>query len=283
MSDVANLQPATLPAAAAITNTDALLVVVDGVPSTIPVATVRPLLKGDPGTPGADGAPGAAGPQGPAGAASTVAGPTGPTGPQGPAGASSTVPGPTGPQGPQGVAGNNGATGPQGPQGLPGADGATGPQGPAGTPGTIVAVAKNTATQTNTSATVSVDITGLAAAVTAGRRYIWRALVPFQTAATTTGIGFGFTGPAMTTFLSRVSIQQGAAGVSQTYTNVGTALATVLTSTAVVAANTTYLAEVEVICTPSANGTLQLGFRSEVAASQASVLNGAGGYLIDLG
>jgi hypothetical protein len=63
--------------------------------------------------------------------------------------------------------------------------------------------------------------------------------------------------------------------------NTVTAPATALTSTAVVAANTQYLASLEVVLTPSANGSLQVGFRSEVNGSQVSVLNGAAGYLID--
>lgn len=150
-------------------------------------------------------------------------------------------------------------------------------------PGVGVTVMRNSAQLNNTSATVSVDITGMAATVTAGRRYTLRALVPFRSTATTTGIGFGFTGPAMTVFTAAATIQQGAAGTDQHYTNVSTALATMLTSTAVVAANTTYLAVIDAVFTPSATGTLQLGFRSEVAASQVSVMDGAAGHLIDCG
>jgi hypothetical protein len=117
--------------------------------------------------------------------------------------------------------------------------------------------------------------------LTAGHRYIFRAYIPFQTAATATGIGFTFTGPATTTFNSRATIQQAAAGVAHVFVNTATAPATSLTSTAVVAANTQYLASLEVVLTPSANGSLQVGFRSEVNGSQVSVLNGAAGYLID--
>jgi len=182
--------------------------------------------------------------------------------------------------GPQGPAGD---TGSQGIQGIQGIQGLQGIQGPAGTPGTIVATYKNSGTQTNSSNSAPVDITGLAATVAAGRRYILRLFVPFQSAATTTGIGFGFTAPAMTNWFALASIQQGAAGVDQTWVNMATAPGTFLTSASVVAANTTYLAQVEIVFTPSANGTVQLGFRSEVNTSQVSVLNGAAGFLIDCG
>jgi hypothetical protein len=222
-------------------------------------------------------------------------GPPGPRGPEGPAGPPGTpggigAQGPAGPQGEQGTPGTAGATGNIGPQGDPGLAGPPGIQGPPGNPGSpgvnglgFAAVCKNSATQTNTSNSAAVAITGIAVPVTAGRRYVFTVWVPFQTAATATGIGFSWTGPAMTTFASRVQIQQGAAGVAQTYTNTGSTLAAVLTSTAVVAANTAYLAVVGVAFTPSANGTLALGFRSEVNNSQVSVLNGAAGYLIDCG
>jgi hypothetical protein len=194
-------------------------------------------------------------------------------GAQGPAG-------PEGPPGPQGIPGTPGSAGAQGPKGDTGLQGPAGIQGPPG-PGTVTC--KNSGTQTNTSSSASVDITGLAVPLIAGRRYIFQAYIPFQTAATTTGIGFTFTGPATTTFVSRGMIQQAAAGVAQTFINTATAAATALTSTAVVAANTTYLASLEVAVTASGSGSLQVGFRSEVNASQVSVLNGAAGFLIDCG
>lgn len=212
-------------------------------------------------------------------------GPQGETGPQGPAGPQGGI-GPTGPQGPQGNTGPQGATGnigPQGPQGVAGATGATGPQGPAGTPGTVVAVCKNSGTQTNTSSSALVDITGMAVTLVANRRYIFRALVPFQSAATTTGIGFGWAGPAMTVFIAQAHIQTAAAGTDHIHEVTSTALATNLVSPAVVAAATTYLAVVEAVVQASAGGTLQLRFLSEVNASQVSVLNGAAGYLMDCG
>lgn len=194
--------------------------------------------------------------------------------------------GPAGPAGSNGAAGAQGPPGAQGDPGTPGQAGAQGPQGIQGIQGPAGAgmtVARNTGNQTNTSNTTPTDITGLAIALTTGRRYTIRALVPFQTAATTTGIGFTWTGPAMTDCAWNVTIPQGAVGVDQQYTAHATALATVLVSAAVVAASTTYLAVIEGVFSPSANGTLQLRFRSEVNASQVTARDGAAMYAVDCG
>lgn len=179
-----------------------------------------------------------------------------------------------------------GSVGPQGPAGPAGADGATGPQGIQGVQGatgvTNVATAKNSANTTNSTVT-PVDCTGLAVTLTTGRRYTVQAHILFQTAATTTGIGFNFTGPAMTSCGWRARIQQAAAGTDQTFESTATALATQLVSASVIAANTTYLATIEGVFAPSATGALQLQVRSEVAGSQCTVLNGSAVVLIDCG
>jgi hypothetical protein len=262
MPDPANLLPDTLEDVTTIPDTAALLVADGADVKQIPIASFK-LQHGGSG----NGEPG----------------PQGPPGPEGPAG-------PPGVDGVDGAAGEQGIQGPPGIQGNPGTAGAPGIQGVPGNPGSpgapglgFAAVCKNSATQTNTSNSAAVAITGIAVPVTAGRRYVFTVWAPFQTAATATGIGFAWTGPAMTTFASKAQIQQGAAGVAQTYTNTGSTLAAVLTSTAVVAANTTYLAVVEACFTPSASGTLQLSFRSEVNNSQVSVLNGVAGFLVDCG
>jgi hypothetical protein len=249
MSDEANLQPDTWPTVVTIPGTAKLLA--SPAVGELAAITIDDFVTQHVGGEG-------------------TVGPEGPPGPAGPAG-------PQGPPGTPGAPGVKGDTGLQGPQGDPGIQGIQGPAGPG------VVTCKNSATQTNTSNTASVNITGLTVPLVAGRRYIFHVYIPFQTAATATGIGFTFTGPATTTFASRAMIQQGAAGVAQTYMNTAPAIATALTSTAVVAANTTYLASLEVVITPSASGSLQVGFRSEVNASQVSVLNGAAGLLIDCG
>ena len=228
---------------------------------------------GPTGPAGADGVPG---PTGPTGAASTVAGPTGPagaqgpTGPTGPTGAASTVTGPTGPTGAA-------VTGPTGPAG------ATGPTGPAGADGAGVSVVKSTSTITNSSNTTPTSITGLSFAVSSGVMYHFKFMGGYQSAATTTGIGFTFTGPATTYCNWNVQIQQAAAGTDMMFTNTATALSSVLVSASVVATATTYAWEVEGFVQPSAAGTLQLQVRSEVNASQVTVNAGSLGVLTTIG
>lgn len=188
-------------------------------------------------------------------------------------------PGDPGDTGPAGQAGTPGDTGPAGADGAPGAPGQTGPQGP---PGVGVLTAKNSGPQTNSSNAVPTSITGLSVAVTAGRRYLVTAHVPFSSTATATGVAFTWTGPAMTSAVWKARIPIAAAGVDHEAVLVATALTTVLIGTAVAAANTTYLATVEGVFQPSANGTLQLQFRSETG-TQVSVLDGAAMSITDCG
>lgn len=210
---------------------------------------------------GGPGSPGATGPTGPTGPSIT-----GPTGPQG---EPSTVPGPTGP------AGDPGPTGPAGADST-----VTGPTGPAGTG---VSTCKQTAQITNTSNTTLVDIPGLSFALAAGRRYYFRFLVTFRTGATTTGVGFGFSGPAMTSANWRAEIQRNAPGTDQMHQDSRLVLTQFFSSPSVVAANTDYIAVIEGFCEPSANGTLQLGALSEVSGSQITIQNTGVGFLIDAG
>jgi hypothetical protein len=142
---------------------------------------------------------------------------------------------------------------------------------------------KQSAQVTNNSNTTPTDIPGMSFALVSGHRYYFRFMGTYQSAATTTGIGFTFSGPTMTAFHFWVNIQQAAAGTDQYYQNTSVTLTTVLVSTAAVAANTDYMFQVEGFCTPSANGTLQLRTRSEVNASQITVKNVGIGILEDAG
>jgi hypothetical protein len=119
--------------------------------------------------------------------------------------------------------------------------------------------------------------------LTSGRRYYFKFMVTYQTAATTTGAGFVFTCPAMTAANYKVEIRQAAAGTDQMYTNSATALTTVLVSASVIAATTDYIASIEGFCQPSADGTLQLRCRSEVNGSQITIQNTGIGFLVDAG
>lgn len=253
---------------------------------------------GPPGPAGPAGPPGAdstvPGPRGPAGADSTVPGPAGPpgvkgdtgsTGPAGPAGAASTVPGPTGPQG---IKGDTGATGPAGaastvpgPAGPKGADSTVpGPQGIQGVPGNtgppglgLTGIAK-LAADLSSSLVAMGDVTGLSVALAAGTVYSFRAIVAFSTAATTTGIKLGVSGPATPAVISyTVTTPITATGV---VINAASAYDGGAASTGVAAANTSYTATIEgVIVTGVAGGNLVVRFATEVAASAVTVRRGS--------
>jgi hypothetical protein len=148
-------------------------------------------------------------------------------------------------------------------------------------------LARTTAQYTN-STTTSSNIAGLSKDIKSGRTYRIDAAGIFQTAATGTGLGLNFTGPAVTFMGWRARIQLAAAGSDQYYegtvTTAAAAMATTkVVSTAVVAANTNYLWEVSGLVVPSADGTLQLQGSSEAASSQIIIQLGAVMILTDLG
>lgn len=133
----------------------------------------------------------------------------------------------------------------------------------------------DTTVRTSTSAT-TLTATGLTFTVTSGTMYHLKALGTFRSAATTTGLALGFSTTVATTYCGwGVQIEQAAPGTDQNYTANATALGTVLVSTGVVAANTDYAWEIEGRFQPSASGTITIGFRSEIAASQITWQAGA--------
>jgi len=241
-------------------------------------------LTGDKGVSGDEGPVGDKGPtgdQGPVG----YQGPTGDKGLTGDTGDKGLT-GDTGATGSPGETGDKGATGDQGPVGDKGATGDTGDKGATGDqgpPGTGSYTCKQSAQITNNSNTTPTDITGMLFTLTSGRRYYFKFMVTYQTAATTTGVGFVFTCPAMTAANYKVEIRQAAAGTDQMYTNSAAALTTVLVSASVIAATTDYIASIEGFCQPSADGTLQLRCRSEVNGSQITIQNTGIGFLVDAG
>lgn len=131
-------------------------------------------------------------------------------------------------------------------------------------------------TQRTSSSNTTFTATGLTFTVASGNMYHLKALGSFTSAATTTGLSLGFSTTVATTYCGwNVSIEQAAAGTDSTYVAHATALGTVLTSTGVVAINTAYQWEIEARFQPSAAGTITIGFRSEVNASQITWQAGA--------
>lgn len=216
---------------------------------------------------GPQGPAGPAGSTGPAGAdgatgATGTTGSTGPTGPQGDPGATGAQ-GPQGIQGIQGPAGADGAAGAQGAQGIQGVAGNAGATGPAGVPGNIVKLGGDV-TNNNGSANTIADVTGLSFAVASGHLYYFRFIIPYTSAATTTGSRWSISGPASPTLLNYNSTYTLTA-TSNTF-NSATAydIPAASNASSLTAGN---VAIIEGIIKPSGNGTVIARFASEVSAS----------------
>lgn len=132
-------------------------------------------------------------------------------------------------------------------------------------------VVKTSADQPFTTVTLA-NITGLTVPVVSGVAYQLDALLAITSAATTTGWQFGITGPAMSSFLAVCEYQSSAtAWTSSTLTAPGGFTLV----TAAYAANTPILVRISALVNPSANGSIQLQARSEVAGSAITVRRGA--------
>jgi hypothetical protein len=116
--------------------------------------------------------------------------------------------------------------------------------------------------------TTSADVTGLSFPVTSGRTYRFKFTCDITTDATTTGIGLGVNGPAMTRLVWKSCVATGAATETVAY---GTALDTYSAATTSAATAGNYCT-VEGICTPSADGNVILRNKSEVAVASGNVV-----------
>lgn len=134
--------------------------------------------------------------------------------------------------------------------------------------------------QSNSTTTLA-DATGLVFSVKSGRYYKIQFSVVFRTAAATTGIALTVTTPTFTIFSGVSRIPIGADGTDSTRIGHHTTSADQNVGTAVQAANTDYLALFDVVIVPSANGKVQLQFRSEVNASAVTIKQGSCGIMYE--
>ena len=123
----------------------------------------------------------------------------------------------------------------------------------------------------NSAADTLADITGLSFAVTAGQVYRFRAVIPYTSAATTTGSRWTINGPSMThiSYTSRYTLTASTEtfGYYTALQQPAAANASSLT--------TGNVAVVEGFFKPSASGTAAIQFASEVGASAITALAGA--------
>jgi hypothetical protein len=169
------------------------------------------------------------------------------------------------------------------PAGANGTNGTNGTNGAAGL-GYLVAKGTSGTDQTSTSNTTLTAISGLSLSVTSGRRYWIKAMGNYRSAATTTGLGLGFSTTVSTTSVGwSARIAQAAAGTDSFYEGGASSLATTIVSTAALAANTDYLWTIEGFLEPSASGTIAIGFRSEISGSTVTIRPGSILIAADLG
>lgn len=130
--------------------------------------------------------------------------------------------------------------------------------------GPAIVVLAADVTNNNAVANTLADVTGMNFAVTSGQTYWFRFTIDFTSAATTTGARFTVNGPTATRLAYRMS--QSFAATSQTQTN-QVAYQMPAACSASVPFTTGNIAIIEGFVTPSANGTIQLQFASEVSSS----------------
>lgn len=104
----------------------------------------------------------------------------------------------------------------------------------------------------------------------------------FRSAATTTGLRLGLTTPTFTTFSAGVQMPIVADGAAASWFGTIISSGDSVVSPSVEAINTDYIAVVEGLIVPSANGTLQLQHATEVNASGVTIRQPSCGFLTTL-
>lgn len=138
-------------------------------------------------------------------------------------------------------------------------------------------IAKIASDVVNNNATLNTlqDVTGLSFDVKTGVTYRFEALIPYQSAATTTGSRWTLSGPAATLLSYKSTYSLTATTVT---TNFATAYSIPAASNASSMTTTANVAIIEGMITPSEDGTVQVRFASEIANS--AITAKAGGTLM---
>lgn len=126
----------------------------------------------------------------------------------------------------------------------------------------------------NGTANTIADVTGLSFAVTLNLRYYFRFIIPYTSAATTTGSRWAINGPATPTELFYRS-EYSLTTSSKTFNEGNNAYDLPAASNATSASTATNLAVIEGFIKPSASGTVIARFASEVLSSAITAKAGA--------
>lgn len=142
----------------------------------------------------------------------------------------------------------------------------------------------STETETNSSNTTWVDITGVSWPVVSGRKYWFRVMGIYQTAVTTTGMQLQFSGPTLTANTSPTiyRARQAASGVGSFFDAGQVGTLTPGASAGVTNVNVDYPFSFEGVIEPSSTTTMQLQFRSEINTTAVQIRPGCAGQLFDL-
>lgn len=160
--------------------------------------------------------------------------------------------------------------GPQGPKGDKGDTGDTGPQGLPGQGLSSVTITADVAMPS--AANTLGDVTGLSFPVVAGTRYWFKFVIPYTSAATTTGSRWTLNGPAVSalTYRSEYTLTATSRTMNEGLTAYGNPAASSASSL-----TTGNLAVIEGIINPSANGNVIARGASEVLNSAITARAGA--------
>jgi hypothetical protein len=141
-------------------------------------------------------------------------------------------------------------------------------------------IVKLTADQSTTNAAF-VNITGLSFAVTNGVYYHFKFQLLYRSAVAGIGIGITATVPAFTRYGATVEIgaHAGSGGTDNVFVGFLAASGTAVQATGLAAINVDAIVNVEGILLPSANGTLQLQFKTETSPNSVTVRQGSFGML----
>lgn len=151
-----------------------------------------------------------------------------------------------------------------------------------GPPGdTSITYTKLTGSLSSTTTTTLGDVTGLSFAVLSGVYYKFRFDIVYRAAATTTGLKVSVTIPAATIFsaFADTPVSTAADGTANIFRGWITSSDDPVIGTGTPAIATDYIATIEGVLLPSANGTLQARYASEVSGSSVTVRQASIGEL----
>lgn len=133
------------------------------------------------------------------------------------------------------------------------------------------------------SSTTVADVEGMSFSVRAGRRYHFRFVLLWRSSLVTSGLRATVTIPAATAFGARLNTMITGDAAGRDYVGAISTSGDEVGTTNVETIDTDYVAVLEGVIVPSADGTVQLRAGCEATLSTCTIRAGSVGYLHDLG